>query len=629
MDDEVSLRDLAEIFKRHRRLLIFIPLLFVVLAGIYVFFFATPVYESKAAFGVAPFEVNSQLESKIRVQYRLPISYASLEALALSQEVVSAVWQELVRSGDAEKGWGPIEDDVTSTEAFRRSLDFKDLSGDPMAAGNSSQVVVELSVRSRDPEVAARAANLWANKLAEKVNALSRERLEYALDNLGQQLDPAREELKRQEAAWEAFNSSSSLEQDKKELASKTQAWVSLDAERDKLQRTLAELEGRLKEIENQLEVQARVVSPGASTLYLTLLNRSVGEAKKALASSLEEARAQYEASAKELEAFDRAVQLDALKSRLDALRGRLDGIYVRQSKLDTTRASLEAALDQVAGELEKTPEFLELTRDLELGKDTKRPLRTLGLDQLSSLKLKVESINPLYAPLFNKVVDLKTELDKLAAEKTALDEEYARVKEAYDALNEKYVAAKRQRGELLIRLGSDESLYKTYLELYDRLPPSVSDEYTFRNDNPEYNRLVSEMTDVRISQARTQARLAMVEKQLELTQARIDELKGKVARSEVELNEISRNLKLARETYTALASERKDLQIELSGSQDIAQVLARAYPVFDPVAPRKLFTLALAFMLGVMLAVVLVLLKAALEPPQESGSEAGLAASD
>lgn len=623
MEDEVSLREIVEILKRHRRILVLVPLLTLALAVLYVFFIAKPVYESEAAFGVAPFEVRSQLESKIRVQYHLPISYASLKALALSQDLIEEVWQQLIKSGIAAKGWDIKEDHPPSAETLRHSLNLKDIGGDQEASRDTAQVVVEFSVRGLDPEAAAAAANLWADKVAERVNALSKERLEYALKNLGVQLAPAKEELERQEKVWQAFASTSRLEQDKKELDSRTKTWVNLNTERDELERNLADLQGKAQALEQQLKVQAEIVSPGASTLYLTLLNHSVNEAKKILAETLAESQRRYDASSKELEQFTRQVQLGAMHSRLEALRERLDKIYISRSSLDTSISALEASLRQVVGELEKTPEFLNLARELVIDQKSAKPLRALGLDQLKRLELKVESINPLYAPLFTRAVSIRADLDKLAAEKKALDKEYSDLKKKYDALNSEYASAKRKYSELVIRHQSDESLYKEYLKLYDRLPSSAPGEYRFRNENPEYARLVSRLTDVKVEQARSQARLAAVNKQIDLTQARIDELKGRVAKNQIKLNEISRGLKLARETYTALANERTDLKIELSGSQDIAQVLARAYPVYSPVAPKKLFTLVLALVLGLMLALAIALIKAALEPPAAGGTKA------
>lgn len=110
---------------------------------------------------------------------------------------------------------------------------------------------------------------------------------------------------------------------------------------------------------------------------------------------------------------------------------------------------------------------------------------------------------------------------------------------------------------------------------------------------------------------AALQARIAQVE-------SRINLLKERVARAQVEQDRLSQALELAKNAYLALSQKKTDLQIELASSQNsLAQVIAPAYPVYEKVAPKRGLILALAVALGLMLGVMAAFVAEALKSPK------------
>ncbi|WP_244922453.1 GNVR domain-containing protein [Thermus scotoductus] len=100
--------------------------------------------------------------------------------------------------------------------------------------------------------------------------------------------------------------------------------------------------------------------------------------------------------------------------------------------------------------------------------------------------------------------------------------------------------------------------------------------------------------------------------------EARINLLKERVAKAQVEQDRLNQALELAKNAYLALSQKRTDLQIELASSESsLAQVIAPAYPVYEKVAPKRALILALAVFLGLVLGVMAAFVAEALRPPR------------
>lgn len=244
---ELTLRDIVEVLRRHRVYLWTIPLVFAVLALIYGFFIAEPTYASTATLSVAPVQVQAQLEQRIQVQQATPITFEGLRALAFSEETVGEVWEALRKEGRLPTRWQD-QGGLRGIERMMRDLKVKDISP-KLQAVNPNQVppiVASLTVQAPDPQVAAKAANLWVEAVKRRVNAIPLARLEASLKALEEQIAPAEKAYREAQARWEAFSKTTTLPQDKAELDAKTAERVSLDQELAGLERDLAAVQGRI-----------------------------------------------------------------------------------------------------------------------------------------------------------------------------------------------------------------------------------------------------------------------------------------------------------------------------------------------------------------------------------------------
>ena len=318
--DELSLRDIVEVLKRHRVYLWAFPLILAALALIYGFLIAEPTYASTATLSVAPVQVQAQLEQRIQVQQATPITFEGLKALALSEETVGEVWEALRKEGKLPTRWQD-RGSLRGIERMMRDLKVKDISP-KLQAANPNQVppiVASLTVQAPDPQVAAKAANLWVEAVKRRVNAIPLARLEASLKALEEQVTPAEKAYREAQARWEAFNKTTTLPQDKAELDAKTQERVGLDTELAGLERDLAAVQGRIQATLAEMRRQEAIVPIGTPPEQLAIINRRLAEAQASLAKELERVRQSYTQAAQVLEKFKGREQIPVWQAELSA----------------------------------------------------------------------------------------------------------------------------------------------------------------------------------------------------------------------------------------------------------------------------------------------------------------------
>jgi chromosome segregation ATPase len=351
--DELSLRDIVEVLKRHRVYLWAFPLILAALALIYGFLIAEPTYASTATLSVAPVQVQAQLEQRIQVQQATPITFEGLKALALSEETVGEVWEALRKEGKLPTRWQD-RGGLRGIERMMRDLKVKDISP-KLQAANPNQVppiVASLTVQAPDPQVAAKAANLWVEAVKRRVNAIPLARLEASLKALEEQVTPAEKAYREAQARWEAFNKTTTLPQDKAELDAKTQERVGLDTELAGLERDLAAVQGRIQATLAEMRRQEAIVPIGTPPEQLAIINRRLAEAQASLARELERVRQSYTQAAQVLEKFKGREQIPVWQAELSAYTEAYASAQARLIALQKDLAQKQALLQDAEARL-------------------------------------------------------------------------------------------------------------------------------------------------------------------------------------------------------------------------------------------------------------------------------------
>jgi uncharacterized protein involved in exopolysaccharide biosynthesis len=351
--DELSLRDIVEVLRRHRVYLWAFPLILAALALIYGFLIAEPTYASTATLSVAPVQVQAQLEQRIQVQQATPITFEGLKALALSEETVGEVWEALRKEGKLPTRWQD-RGSLRGIERMMRDLKVKDISP-KLQAVNPNQVppiVASLTVQAPDPQVAAKAANLWVEAVKRRVNAIPLARLEASLKALEEQVTPAEKAYREAQARWEAFNKTTTLPQDRAELDAKTQERVGLDTELAGLERDLAAVQGRIQATLAEMRRQEAIVPIGTPPEQLAVINKRLKEAQASLKAETERAQQAFQQAAQVLEKFKGREQIPVWQAELSAYTEAYASAQARLIALQKDLAQKQALLQDAEARL-------------------------------------------------------------------------------------------------------------------------------------------------------------------------------------------------------------------------------------------------------------------------------------
>ena len=193
MEDEIDLREYLHVLIRHWKLIVSITLI-AVIAAVLVGFLAPLTYEAKASVLIT--ETRAQIVFEPKYQ-----TFSSVKQAELKQALVALVKSNSVAASVVEKlgdVLGPAEQNVIR---IQNKVGVK-TEGD----------LIEISVKSGDPEKAADIANAWAEAYVDYINRLYTG-TSQSPDELRTQADDAKKGYEEKQRAWESFVSNNRLDE--------------------------------------------------------------------------------------------------------------------------------------------------------------------------------------------------------------------------------------------------------------------------------------------------------------------------------------------------------------------------------------------------------------------------------
>ncbi len=613
-DDEITLRDVVNILKRKLLHIIIITLFSFVVMFIYLLI-TQNVYFSSAVISVYPSEVRASLENKIQLEPAPRLTEDTLKVLLLSQETLFQVAQKLKSTGKPTlESWN----ELSETELANVLRDALKANVTRPEGGNTPSVLTaELNVQLSDPELAAEVANIWAETAVQAINQLPRVHIEATIEAFAQQITPARDAYQKTQEALRDFSRTNNLEAWKKELASRINRGIELDRQIDETVRKIEEKRARISETSQALEHERTQLKGKPDPGKLVLQNRTLPEAKSALAKQVESARYTYDSASKALQEFHANTPLERWKAELSAYLQQIGADKLRLETLISERQRTQAQLNEINGLLSATPERLTLKKSLAADAELMSLIGS-NLALAEGLTLETEVINSVHTRLLEQRNSLLSKLADISEEEKALRSEINKLQTLADDLRLKISEAETEQSRLELQQQIAEGEYMRWAQLaagYQELTGN----YEISPDSGYYQTLRTTLLNDKIELATLESSLAALKRSYADNEAAISELQKRVSDAELEEARLSEALRLAKEAFLALSQKQTDLNIELASLQkSMAYVFARAYPDTEPVSPRRGLLLAVATILGLMLGVFYAFVSAALEAPPE-----------
>jgi uncharacterized protein involved in exopolysaccharide biosynthesis len=329
--DEISLRDLYLVVRRSALwiALVAIAAAAVVAAVLYV---RPPSYLAEATTSVARAPISVQQEAGLAFTPQLDVPFDSYQTLAYSRGVLERV-AAAVPEADLQ------------LSALAEVLTLERLAGS--ASQPSSLLAVAHRARSRDPEIAARLANSWAETTIQTVRALLNENLDAVERITSEGLLQAEAAMTAVETELAALREREAVAADPMRLRALQERLLELERRRDELDRLIGAREAEARSLGSRegAEDDDRVVLTDAPEVALTLTG-----ARWALEARLESLRAERASIVTQVQALEAQVaELSVAVVRYQSELSRLTRAFEQAQRTARNLATIEPTVEYVA----------------------------------------------------------------------------------------------------------------------------------------------------------------------------------------------------------------------------------------------------------------------------------------
>lgn len=634
MQEEVSLREIYLILKKHVRWIFMPAALFVLVAAVYTFFLVAPQFTSESTLTVQSTLVQAKSNDQLQTQSVQGFSNSQIKTIATSRPVLDQVLKTVRDNQDVPPEWLNNNFDA---ERLGKKLKVDFASSVAGATDQFAVPIITLSANAPKPQIAALLANTWASLTVEKLNQLPKDRLESTVTTIQGQLNRSETILATAEQAFREFSTASTLTQDQSELASSTEERTKLTDEIAQARQALEEIKAQLK-IQNQNLTNAQSVipqnsnpTPNGSPSSITLMSGDLEQVRNNLSVQTAQARQRYLETSNAVQAFEANNTVPVLQNRVDSIVSRLNVISTRLQSIQTDLNIAQARLTDTKAQLAKQPQLLNLNREI-----TSDPavMATVGANQnelksLIGLKLQNQELNPAFQELLQSSIQLQLNLNNINNENIAFLKEKTSLEKQLPTLQSQLAALNQKRGRLVLESDIAQTVYsglQNRLSQLAGIQNSGSKSLKLDNPNVEYQRLRSSVSDLSVSEARQSATSTAFQARAKQLDDRIVLLRGRVAKASVENVRLNDRLSLAQQEFKTLTQKLADLKIEQASSGNLAQILV---PAFVPTrkSNNDLFIVAIAGVLGLFIGLMIPFLIEGIREPNSVDAEAALLA--
>ena len=615
MQEEISLRDIYLILKKHVRW-IFIPaILFSLLAAIYAFFLVAPEFTSEATLTVQSTQIQAKSSDQLQTQSVQGFSDSQIKTIATSRPVIDQVLKTVRANQDVPSDWMNNSFDA---ERLGKKLKVDFASTVAGTADPVSVPIITLTANAPNAAISAVLANTWANETVARLNQLPKERFESTITTIQGQLDRSEKNLAATEQAFQSFSTSSTLTQDQAELTASTDERTKLTDEIAQATQALDEIKAQLKtQNENLLNAQAVIPQNNSTngnttsnTNAITVMSGDLEEVRTNLAAQTQTARQKYLETSSAVQAFEANNTIPVLQGRVDSIIARLNVISTRLQSIQTDLNIAQSRLTDTRAQLAKQPQLLNLNREI-----TSDPavMATISANQselksLIGLKLQNQELNPAFQNLLQSSIELQLTVNNINNENTAFVKEKASLEKLLPTLQTQLATLNQKRSRVMLEADIAQTVYtglQNRLAQLSGIRNTGTKPLKLDNPNVEYQRIRSSVSDLVVSEARQNATFTALQTRATQLDNRIVLLRGRVAKASVENTRLSDRLSLAQQEFKALTQKLADLKIEQASSGNLAQVLV---PAFAPTRKSNsaLFIVAIMGVVGLLIGLMI-----------------------
>ncbi len=340
MEEEVDLRDYINVLVKWKWLIIWITVISMLVAGVYSYVIAKPIYESSGMLLVNPKNAKVNITSPGEL----------LNPLTYLPEISVATYTSIVKSTNVEEK--VLDDLKLDLPPYNFTVDSFDKI---IQVGNpKNTTLIKVSVQLGDPNIAKDVVNDILQETVKYVNYLNTYQLKVNSSSLEKQYLAAKDELEQVQKSIAEFNSQrdnlSNLSQErdtyKTALNSYLSQLLSLDAQINQYKQQITEAENKLKNEREYLTTEKSILDdPLISQLAQDLSNENIIYLSKLKVNSQEINPVYLNLKAK---LANYAITLSGLNARKDTLNALITQAQDKIHQLDEEINAKQLQLDQL-----------------------------------------------------------------------------------------------------------------------------------------------------------------------------------------------------------------------------------------------------------------------------------------
>jgi uncharacterized protein involved in exopolysaccharide biosynthesis len=612
MSEELSLRDLYLVLKKHRLWLVFTPLATGLLTLVFMLFIAKPEYRSSTTLNVQTTLLQSRLEDRIVTSDAPVLNRDQIEAIALSRPILEGVLKSQ-----------PEDERAKDAATLAESLKVKFITQPSTTSRVLATIapLVSLEARAGSARLAADTANAWAQLTLKTLNELPGLRVTDSINTLEKQVLTARASLGEAEKQVQAFTVSTTLALDQASLAAAIEERSALNGKLSDATAALETAQTELAVRRDELRAAQSSVdfTAGAEATGLAASGTSLTEVNANLQRALTEAQRRFNVAAEAQRVFNTTDDRSLLRGKLGAAEARLVQINSTLQSFDSRLKTTQARLAETRRQIADQPRLLTLEREITADPAIAAAIQqnNQNLGDLVGLKLQNQELNPLYQSLLTSSVQLQSDLNTMTAERDAITAEQTRLTQQVNTDRARVAQLDANARKLEIDLSNSQGVYQAAQARVNRLSGMSLGDRTLGGDQPEYLRLRGLVSDLEANRSKLSVNLESLQTRASGLDTRIATLKQRVGDQTLRSSRLTQTLETYREQLKILSQKLTDLQIERASAGNLAQVLLPAFPPTRK-ANGAALPVALAIVVGLLIGLIMPFILEALRDPNQ-----------
>ncbi|RAK07492.1 uncharacterized protein involved in exopolysaccharide biosynthesis [Halanaerobium saccharolyticum] len=561
---EIDLREYIMLLWNNKFFIGGLVILAIIIAFAYSTFMVEPVYEAKSTLLILTPNYTTSLEVE-------SFSIDTYRNLATTDSIRQKIIEDLdLRNKQGER---------YSADQLESMMSIEILASEE--SDNGDAPLIELRVKSKEPELAADIANAWAENFINDSREIRQNEVLEVATVIQEQFEDTEEKLNNLKSDLLAFNKENRLGLLRQHLNNKEK---SLNENNKRILELEKNMGTKNAQYENTIE---QLESMEENGVWIGELNNEEYSDDNY---NLLKIKDQYLGYQQQLKTFNQKYDLDLLQKEIELARSNIIKYKNTISEFENELIDLREENKELSKLLEKEDDRWIVNRSIDNNTLWANIFSESEINVLEKLKLENEIINPIYKKAKDNLTDNLIVTEKRPNLIDYYNTQITNEQSKLENLNKKYYSLKLEKDNIDNNLSVYRDSYNNYAQ--------------------KYKELINKKVNLELEIEEIDAELAYSRNNEKKLTSEIKEIQNQLWEGENKKSLLEQKIDDVQNTYDSLASRVEEARITEAQRTSDVKFYAEAITPSRPLANNKKLNIAIAAVLALMLAVFIVFFK-------------------